>query len=83
MYMQCGLLKLEIYYKYCGKEEEQFLLFSTILFYLLLDFHVRQGPDFHFEISEVEIKRVNCILEVYFEYGSRKSSVVPVTFIRL
>ena len=24
---------------------------STIFFYLLLDFHVRQGQDFHFEIS--------------------------------
>ena len=33
------LLKLEIYWKYCGKEV-QFLLFSTILFYLLLDFYV-------------------------------------------
>ena len=30
---------------------EQFLLFSTIFCYLLLDFIFRQGPDFHFEIS--------------------------------
>ena len=29
---------------------EQFL-FSTIFCYLLLDFHVKQGPDFHFQIS--------------------------------
>ena len=45
---------------------EQFLLFSTILFYLLLDFHVSAGTRFSlrdkrlFEISEVEITRVNC-----------------------
>ena len=31
------------------------------IFYFLLDFHVRQGPDFRFEISEFEITRVNCI----------------------
>ena len=29
--------------------EEQFLLFSTICFYLLLVFMLRQGPDFHFK----------------------------------
>ena len=31
--------------------KEQFFLFSTIFCYLLLDFHVQTGPDFHFEIS--------------------------------
>ena len=47
--------------------EEQFLLFSTIFFYMLLDFHVKVGTRFSlrdkrlFEISEVEITRVNCI----------------------
>ena len=51
--------------KYCGKEE-QFLPFSTIFWYLLLDFHVRTGTIFSlrdkrlFEISEVEITRVDC-----------------------
>ena len=41
--------------------QEQFLIFSTIFCYLLLDFHVETGPDFHFkirglfEISQVEI----------------------------
>ena len=44
---------------------KQFLLFSTIFFYMLLDFHV--GTRFSlrdkrlFEISEVEIAGVNCI----------------------
>ena len=46
------------------------LLFSTISFYLLLDFHVKAGTRFSlrdkrlFEISEVEITRVNCIQTV-------------------
>ena len=44
----------------------QFLLFSTILCYRLLDFHVKTGTRFSlrdkrlFEISEVEITRVDC-----------------------
>ena len=60
------LLKLDIYWKYCGKEEK-FLLFSTIFCYLLLDFHVQAETRFSlrdkqlFEIIEVEITRVNCI----------------------
>ena len=46
---------------------EQCLLFSTILCYLLLDFHVKTGTRFSlwdkrlFKISEVEIMRINCI----------------------
>ena len=46
---------------------EQFLLFFTIFFYLLLDFHVKAGTRFSlrdkrlFKISEVKITRVNCI----------------------
>ena len=60
------------YMKYCGKEEKlllwkrgEFLLFSIIFWYLLLDFHVRTGTRFslrekrYFEISEVEITRVD------------------------
>ena len=31
--------------------EEQFLLLSTIFSYLMLDFYVKQGSDFLFEIS--------------------------------
>ena len=64
-------MKLETYWKYCGKKgeiapEEQFLLFSTIFFYQLIDFHVKAGTRFSlrdkrlFEISEFEITRVNC-----------------------
>ena len=46
--------------------EEQFLLLSTI-FYLILDFYVKTRINFSlrdkrlFEITEVEITRVNCI----------------------
>ena len=66
------LQKLEIYWKYCGKEKKlllrsKFLLFSTKFCYLLLDFHVQTGTRFSlrdkrlFEISEVEITIVDCI----------------------
>ena len=57
----------DIYLKYCGKDDK-FLLFSTIFYYLLLDFHVYIGTRFSlrdkrlFEISEVEITRVNCTI---------------------
>ena len=46
---------------------EQFLLFSTIVCYLLLNFHVETGTRFTFrdkrlfEKSEVEVARVDCI----------------------
>ena len=46
---------------------EQFLLFSTIFFYMLLDFHVKAATRFSlrnkrlFEISYFEITGVNCI----------------------
>ena len=46
--------------------EEQFLLFSTIYCYLLLDFHVKIGTRFLLEISEVEITRVDCMLIFWF-----------------
>ena len=48
--------------------KEQFLLFSTIFCYLLLDFHIKAGTRFSirdkrlFEISKVEIMRVDCII---------------------
>ena len=47
--------------------EEQFLPLSTIFCYLMLDFYVKTGITFSlrdkqlFEITEVEITRVNCI----------------------
>ena len=46
--------------------EEQFLPLSTIFYYLMLDFYVKTGIRFSlrdkrlFEITEVEITRVNC-----------------------
>ena len=48
--------------------EEQFLPLSTIFYYLMLDFYVKTGIRLSlrdkrlFEITEVEITRVNCIL---------------------
>ena len=47
--------------------EEQFLPLSTIFYYLVLDFYVKTGIRFSlrdkrlFEITEVEITRVDCI----------------------
>ena len=49
--------------------KEQFLLLSTIFCYLILDFYVKTGIRFSlrdkrlFEITEVEITRVDCILK--------------------
>ena len=46
--------------------EEQFLPFSTIFHYLMLDFYVKTGIRFSFrdkrlfEITEIEITRVDC-----------------------
>ena len=46
--------------------EEQFLPLSTIFYYLMLDFYVKTGIRLSlrykrlFEITEVEITRVNC-----------------------
>ena len=48
--------------------EEQFLPLSTIFYYLMLDFDVKTGIRFSlrdkllFEITEVEITRVDCSL---------------------
>ena len=50
--------------------EEQFLPLSTIFYYLMLDFDVKTGIRFSlrdkrlFEITEVEITRVDCIYKV-------------------
>ena len=49
--------------------QEQFLPFSTIFYYLMLDFSVKTGIRLSlqdkrlFEITEVQITRVNCILK--------------------
>ena len=53
--------------------EEQFLPLSTIFYYLMLDFYVKTGIRFSlrdkrlFEITEVEITRVDCIAPVQTE----------------
>ena len=50
--------------------KEQFLPLSTIFYYLMLDFYVKTGIRFSFrdkrlfEITEVEITRVDCIYEI-------------------
>ena len=50
--------------------EEQFHPLSTIFYYLMLNFYVKTGIRFSlrdkrlFEITEVEITRVDCILYV-------------------
>ena len=65
------LLKLYRYWKYCGKEEKLLLLFSTIFCYLLLDFRIKTWTRFSlrvkrlFEISEVDITRVDCTSSHY------------------
>ena len=49
--------------------KEQFLPLSTIFYYLMLDFYVKTGIRFSlrdkrlFEITEVEITRVDCIIQ--------------------
>ena len=54
--------------------EEQFLPLSTIFYYLMLDFYVKTGIRFSvrdkrlFEITEVEITRVDC---TYFILSSQ------------
>ena len=64
--------------------EEQFLLLSTI-FYLLLSFYVRTGNRISlrdkqlFEITEVEIARVDCSSGVLFDtLWSSRGHVVSV-----
>ena len=55
--------------------KEQFLPFSTIFCYLMLDFFVKTRIRFSlrdkrlFEITEVEITRVNCILKMIWKFG--------------
>ena len=50
--------------------EEQFLPLSTIFCYLILDFYVKTGVRFShrdkrlFEITEIEITRVDCNLKI-------------------
>ena len=58
---------LNILWKRGEIAEEQFLLLFTIFYYLMLDFYVKTRIGFSlrdkqlFEITEVEITRVDCI----------------------
>ena len=64
--------------------EEQFFLLSTIFCYLMLDFYVQTGIRFSlrdkrlFEITEVEITRVDCIkmFEMYTENDSKMETTI-------
>ena len=55
--------------------EEQFFLLLTIFCYLMLDFYVKTRIRFSlqdkwiFEITEVEITRVRCIVSEVLEYA--------------
>ena len=65
--------------------EEQFLPLSTIFCYLMLDFYVKTGIRFSlrdkrlFEITEVEITRVDCINMHEFLFASLDDVVLCVT----
>ena len=53
--------------------KEQFLPLSTIFYYLMLDFYVKTGIRFSrdkrlFEITEVEITRVDCNCPWFMKY---------------
>ena len=64
--------------------EEQFLPLSTIFCYLMLDFYVNTGIRFSlrdqrlFEITEVEITRIDCICKPSPEYVSHLLNVADV-----
>ena len=56
--------------------------FPQYFFYLLLDFHVKAGTRFSlrdkwlFEISEVEITRVNCIMIQNEQFDSLRLTII-------
>ena len=62
--------------------EEQFLPLSTIFYYLMLDFYVKTGIRFSlrdkrlFEITEVEITRVDCMLTVWFLLNTHSAEAI-------
>ena len=70
---------------------EQFLLFSTIFYNLILDFCVITGTRFFlrdkrlFEITEVEITRVdcNCKFKRCLKTNNSKSSLTSLKFIHV
>ena len=62
--------------------EEQFLLLSTIFCYLILDFYVKTGIQFSlrdkwlFEITEVKITRVDCIVHKNTAISPEKKTIL-------
>ena len=64
--------------------KEQFLLLSAIFCYLMLDFYVKTRIRFSlrdkqlFEITEVEITRVDCILQLAGLFLYRLQIVTPL-----
>ena len=80
-----------ICWKYCGK----WLPLSTIFYYLMLDLYVKTGIRFSlrdkrlFEITEVEITRVDClcfhweIRKIIFELSSVPPSYLPLCVSRV
>ena len=67
--------------------EEQFLLIFTIFSYLMLDFNVKTRIGFSlrderlFEITEVEITRVDCILNSPYLKAETSCYYMKVTFL--
>ena len=68
------------------KRRKLFLLFSTILCYLLLDFHVKTGSRISlrekrlFEISESEITSVDCISSLYVLMDARSGAFFSCSY---
>ena len=62
--------------------EEQFLPLSTMFYYLMLDFYVKTGIRFSlrdkrlFELTEVEITRVDCISHITMRIQSAHKNAV-------
>ena len=67
--------------------EEQFLPLSTVFYYLMLDFYVKTGIRFSlrdkrlFEITEVEITRVDCIFYPCDKDEKRKVNKARMIFL--
>ena len=67
--------------------EEQFLLLSTIFCHLMLDFYVKTGIRFSlqdkrlFEITEVEITRIDCIKKIIYNLTLMRCTSLKVSVI--
>ena len=68
--------------------EEQFFPLSTIFYYLMLDFYVKTGIRFSlrdkrlFEVTEVEITKVDCIYILFNQNLDENSYISRKTFTR-